>query len=77
MIEKQREIYEELKLMKLVIDPPNMKYANSQEIEHQEMLRKKRLTLLLKRKNPNLTMKQLGSKIGVSSTMICNYLERV
>lgn len=77
MIEKQREIYEELKLIKAVIDPPNMKYANSQEIEHQEMLRKKQLAIQLKKKNPSLSMKEIGEKVGVSATMVCNYVRRV
>ena len=75
--EKQKFVFEELKLMKRVIDPPILKYANKQEIEHQEMLKKKQKTVLLKKENPNLTMKELGDLVGVSSTMICNYLEKI
>ena len=77
MIEKQTQIFEEIKLIKSEISIIPEKYKNIAIHEHQEMLRKKRLTLLLKQKNPNLTMKELGDLVGVSSTMICNYLEKV
>ena len=77
MIEKQKQIFEEIKLIKSEISIIPEKYKNIAIHEHQEMLRKKRLTLLLKKENPNLTMKELGDLVGVSSTMICNYLEKI
>ena len=77
LIEKQREIYEELKIMKSVIPEIPKQYTDIASHEHQEMLRKKHLTIQLKKENPNLSMKEIGDKIGVSPAMICNYLRRV
>ena len=73
--EKDRKrIYNKLKELKRPFKKIPQKYKGLAEKEHEEMLKKKEKAVKMCKENPNMSVQEIGEKVGVSGVMISKYL---
>lgn len=74
MIQKHKMIYDKLKSLKFKKYSIPDKYIGIADQEHQEMLKKKEMSIKFS-KEDGLSTRQIGKKIGVSHVMVARYLK--
>lgn len=75
LIDKQKFIYEELKFMKHKRHIIPDVYKNSKKKKHNMRKTREKLAKDLYAKDNTLTCREIGSKIGVSATMVSKYIK--